>query len=1377
MNKVHKSVWNASAGTYVAAAETTKARGKKSSVSKAALGASAMALLGSTGAHAELILNDNPIGHSFGMVDACYGYRDNPGANGFLITGSACEAPTSSMTASGLGNVGQEILMYSGTPGNASLNSVAIGGYLDVWGTASLMGGATMNNQKITNLADGTNASDAVNWNQLYQRTRYFNANSPSTDQSSDARATGASSVASGPFSMAIGNNSSAYGANAVALASGSVALGANSVASRTDSVSVGYLSGDGSQQYTRQITNVKAGAAGTDAVNVDQLNAAIESIGGNPSGGGDNVVTYDTSASNLITLKGSKGTKITNLVAGDISSLYSTDAVNGSQLFQTNQNVANVANNLANLSGNVANVTNTVNNIVNNGIAGSPLVVLYDSSARDSVTLGGVGNTTPVKLKNVAAGDISSAASTDAVNGGQLYQTNQNVAFIAQNVTNAINNFVTGGIKYFHANSTLDDSRAVGLNSVAIGSSADAEGGDSVALGSNSVANRGNAVSIGYAGGERQIINVAQGTANTDAVNVQQLNNAVAAVSGGGSPNAVIYDTSAHDKVTFGGTGTSVPVTLTNVAAGQITPSSKDAINGSQLFGTANSVAAALGGNITVGTDGKLSKPAYTLDGSTYGDVGAALAAVDAKAGTGSTDGVKYDTAAHTKVTFGGTAATTPVTLSNVADGVANRDAVNVEQLKAMGANIDSSGNVTGAFVAYDNAAKSNVTLGGAGATSAVGLTNVAAGQITSSSKDAINGSQLYGTAASVAAALGGNTVVNTNGTISAPAYALDGTTYHDVGSALDAMGSAIDGLDGQVASTSKYIKVVSTSSSAIATGSEAVAIGGGAYASGTNSLALGSGARSQFADSVAIGSNSTTTVANTISVGSKGAERRIMNVANGVAATDVATFGQLSALQTSLQQQLTQQTSGVKSMMMVGASTPVTSYIAVSSNVTGGTATNTDNSLDAMAIGPTATALGKGSLAVGAGAGTAKDGSTAVGNMAAALALNTTVIGAGASTNALADNAVAIGYNANSQGANGLALGSGSQTNMANSVAMGSNAFVMTGATNSMALGANASASQANSVALGAGSVADRANTISVGNSSTSTLRKIANMAAGTSSTDAVNVSQLAGLTAALGGQAAVSGTDGSITNPSYTIGGKTYHDVGSALVAVASSSSPDSVMYDTSSHTKVTLGGAGSTTPVTLANVADGKANNDAVNVEQLKAMGANIDSSGNISNAFVSYDNTTKNKVTLGGAGSTTPVTLANVADGKANNDAVNVEQLKAMGANIDSSGNISNAFVSYDNTTKNKVTLGGAGSTTPVTLANVADGKANNDAVNVEQLKAMGANIDSSGNISNAFVSYDNTTKNKVTLGGAGSTTPVTLANVADGKANNDAVNV
>ncbi|MBW9140020.1 hypothetical protein JNB70_25250, partial [Rhizobium pusense] len=133
-------------------------------------------------------------------------------------------------------------------------------------------------------------------------------------------------------------------------------------------------------------------------------------------------------------------------------------------------------------------------------------------------------------------------------------------------------------------------------------------------------------------------------------------------------------------------------------------------------------------------------------------GQMNAAIAAV---AGGGAPNAVVYDTSAHTSVTLG--VAGTPVKVANVADGVANNDAVNVEQLKAMGATIGTSGNVTNAFVAYDDTTKGRVTFGGVGATAPVILSNVGAGQVTSTSTQAINGSQLYGAMASTAAALGG--------------------------------------------------------------------------------------------------------------------------------------------------------------------------------------------------------------------------------------------------------------------------------------------------------------------------------------------------------------------------------------------------------------------------------------------------------------------------------------------------------------------------------------------------------------------------------------------------------------------------------------------
>ena len=73
-------------------------------------------------------------------------------------------------------------------------------------------------------------------------------------------------------------------------------------------------------------------------------------------------------------------------------------------------------------------------------------------------------------------------------------------------------------------------ESNAAGANSAAYGAGAVANGNNSVALGSGSVANRANSVSVGNAhtGLDRQITNVAPGTAPTDAVNLSQLNQSV---------------------------------------------------------------------------------------------------------------------------------------------------------------------------------------------------------------------------------------------------------------------------------------------------------------------------------------------------------------------------------------------------------------------------------------------------------------------------------------------------------------------------------------------------------------------------------------------------------------------------------------------------------------------------------------------------------------------------------------------------------------------------------------------------------------------------------------------------------------------------------
>ena len=170
---------------------------------------------------------------------------------------------------------------------------------------------------------------------------------------------------------------------------------------------------------------------------------------------------------------------------------------------------------------------------------------------------------------------------------------------------------------------------------------------------------------------------------------------------------------------------------------------------------------------------------------------------------------------------------------------------------MKNGGMMVDTNGNVTNNFVSYDDSAKQKITLGGAGASNAVSITNLKAGDLSATSTDAVNGSQLYATNQTVAGLSGFVNNVNNGGGI-------------------------------------KYFHTNSTLADSTATGKNAVAIGGAAKASADNAVALGS--------------NSVADRANTVSVGAAGSERQIANVAAGTSATDAVNVAQLKSVASSV-------------------------------------------------------------------------------------------------------------------------------------------------------------------------------------------------------------------------------------------------------------------------------------------------------------------------------------------------------------------------------------------------------------------------------------------------------------------------------------------
>jgi len=158
----------------------------------------------------------------------------------------------------------------------------------------SSAGEVNVGNRQITSLAAGKNGTDAVNVSQLDavanqlttlidQRTANGSYSTNPTGTKSAPLPAGSNSSEGGSGAVASGSNSTAVGNNSTASGSGSTAIGVGAVSSGNNSTSIGAGSNDGgrsnvvavgSADAPRQVANVAAGTQGTDAVNVNQLNA-----------------------------------------------------------------------------------------------------------------------------------------------------------------------------------------------------------------------------------------------------------------------------------------------------------------------------------------------------------------------------------------------------------------------------------------------------------------------------------------------------------------------------------------------------------------------------------------------------------------------------------------------------------------------------------------------------------------------------------------------------------------------------------------------------------------------------------------------------------------------------------------------------------------------------------------------------------------------------------------------------------------------------------------------------------------------------------------------------------------------------------------------
>ena len=421
--------------------------------------------------------------------------------------------------------------------------------------------------------------------------------------------ALGVQSNSSADLSLAIGTKSQATAFGGVALGTGAKATLLNSVAlgtaSKTDKEGQAYVqreimgvtytwaggqttdAGDvvsvGSKGYERQIINVSPGdisATSTDAINGSQLYGVLSAI---------ERVRYFSVKSEEGKTDGTKnwnndGAKATNSIAIGPNAATSTGAT-GSVSLGHNANV--LGEDSVAVGPNATVTSRTVgavalgSNANSRGTGSIAIGLNTENNYNYSVVVGAhsranYGNATVVGARaaaqnnGTAMGFLSNAVGDDSVAIGHQAQTTQAYSIAIGKQANSSGLYSTA---------IGSSAQAAGQNSFAGGNNAKATGSDSVALGSGATTTIGSSVALG---------NGAVGTANNFDATAK---NATFKNDSGATTN-VSYAASSSAKtgaVSVGSAGNERQIH--NVAAGRISATSTDAVNGSQLYTVMNNV------------------------------------------------------------------------------------------------------------------------------------------------------------------------------------------------------------------------------------------------------------------------------------------------------------------------------------------------------------------------------------------------------------------------------------------------------------------------------------------------------------------------------------------------------------------------------------------------------------------------------------------------------------------------------------------------------------------------------------------------------------------------------------------------------------------
>ena len=531
------------------------------------------------------------------------------------------------------------------------------------------------------------------------------------------AVAVGTLSKASGDNSVAIGKTANALGIKAVALGVDSVAVNEKDVALGSGSVTEAHHNGD----YTLNSNYTAAGTSSQGTVSVGKVDAA--------------------------TPANSFTRQIQNVSAGVISAT-STDAINGSQLYATNSYLLNLGNNVKNALGGKTAIDGE-GNLTLNDLGGTGKANVHDA----------------LEAMNTKINQL----------GGGLGGGSSSHFYSVQTTSNTRGNYNNNGATGLDALAAGADAQAAGEFAVAVGTGAQAAISNSIAIGRNATVNADTASDVKVHGLTKGEGSVAIGSntkaSGTNATAVGQSSNAYGqnSLAAGQSSNAV-----GKSSVALGD-----GANATQDSATALGPYSQSTAAGATALGF-NTRATAFG-TVAAGRNSKAVANNAVAMGNEADAQKEDTIAIGYNAQATQNRAVAFGK--NAQATAGDTVAFGDAAKASVGNAIAfgkNANAAHADSI-ALGANsaTEAAVQTTSATVGSltfgnfaGNTPESTLSIGTAGKERTI--TNVAAGRISDSSTDAVNGSQLYATqnvmnniGKSAVSVLGGNAAIANDGTI----------------------------------------------------------------------------------------------------------------------------------------------------------------------------------------------------------------------------------------------------------------------------------------------------------------------------------------------------------------------------------------------------------------------------------------------------------------------------------------------------------------------------------------------------------------------------------------------------------------------------------